>query len=131
MCAVGEACGMTHQGKAKRPDIWDKLLRLAGKAKGLPPDLAENHDHYIHGTPKKSSAEATMTLRGRIEKGVVVLDDPDALPDGTIVRIVPATQRKRMTPLAKKLLKWAGKAKGLPSDMARNHDHYLHGTAKR
>jgi len=29
------------------------LLRFAGKATGLPPDLAENHDHYLHGLPKR------------------------------------------------------------------------------
>jgi len=36
-----------------RPSIWDKLLELAGTVEGLPPDMAENHDHYLHGTPKK------------------------------------------------------------------------------
>jgi hypothetical protein len=36
------------------PTIWDKLLELAGTVDGLPPDLAENHDHYLYGTPKKS-----------------------------------------------------------------------------
>ena len=36
-----------------RPAIWDKLLKLAGTVKGLPPDMAENHDHYIHGAPKR------------------------------------------------------------------------------
>jgi len=35
------------------PSVWDKLLKLAGTVKGLPPDMAENHDHYIHGTPKR------------------------------------------------------------------------------
>jgi hypothetical protein len=29
------------------------LLSLAGIAKGLPRDFADNHDHYIHGTPRK------------------------------------------------------------------------------
>ena len=29
------------------------LLELAGLAKDLPPDFAEQHDHYIHGTPKR------------------------------------------------------------------------------
>ncbi len=33
--------------------VWDALLEFAGAAKGLPPDLAENHDHYLHGTPKR------------------------------------------------------------------------------
>jgi len=32
-----------------------KLLRLAGTVKNLPHDFAENHDHYLHGTPKRSS----------------------------------------------------------------------------
>ncbi|MCE9581581.1 MAG: hypothetical protein K8T20_03590 [Planctomycetes bacterium] len=29
------------------------LLKFAGCMKGLPRDLADNHDHYIHGLPKK------------------------------------------------------------------------------
>lgn len=33
--------------------LAERLLRLAGTAQGLPPDLAENHDHYLHGRPKK------------------------------------------------------------------------------
>jgi len=32
----------------------EALLALAGSAgPGLPEDFAENHDHYIHGLPKK------------------------------------------------------------------------------
>jgi hypothetical protein len=30
-----------------------KLLSIAGKASELPNDLALNHDHYLHGQPKK------------------------------------------------------------------------------
>jgi hypothetical protein len=33
--------------------VWDALLEFAGTAEGLPPDLAENHDHYLHGAPKR------------------------------------------------------------------------------
>ena len=33
--------------------FWDGLLEFAGQATGLPPDLAENHDHYLHGRPKR------------------------------------------------------------------------------
>lgn len=29
------------------------------------------------------------------------------------------------------LLEFAGTAEGLPSDMARNHDHYLHGAPRQ
>jgi hypothetical protein len=32
--------------------VWEALRELDGKATGLPPDFAENHDHYIHGAPK-------------------------------------------------------------------------------
>ena len=35
-------------------ESWgDFVLRVAGTAEGLPPDLAENHDHYLYGTPKR------------------------------------------------------------------------------
>ena len=33
--------------------VWDALLEFASTAEGLPPDLAENHDHYLHGAPKR------------------------------------------------------------------------------
>jgi hypothetical protein len=36
-----------------RPNGWDELLKLAGSVKGLPRDLARNHDHYLHGRPKR------------------------------------------------------------------------------
>lgn len=29
------------------------LLEVAGTAEGLPADLARNHDHYLHGAPKR------------------------------------------------------------------------------
>jgi hypothetical protein len=38
-----------------RQSIWNKLLELSGTVEGLPADMAEQHDHYIHGTPKRSS----------------------------------------------------------------------------
>jgi len=36
-----------------RPQVWDDLLKLAGKAEGLPDDAAKNVDHYLYGAPKK------------------------------------------------------------------------------
>jgi hypothetical protein len=39
-------------GEAKESSLAG-LLKLAGTVDGLPPDLAWNHDHYIHGTPKR------------------------------------------------------------------------------
>ena len=37
----------------KPPTLAERLLKHAGTVPDLPPDLAEQHDHYIHGTPKR------------------------------------------------------------------------------
>jgi hypothetical protein len=39
--------------KAKRGTIGEALLEFAGTAEGLPRDMARNHDHYIHGAPRR------------------------------------------------------------------------------
>lgn len=31
----------------------DSLLEIAGTAEGLPADFAHNHDHYLHGAPRR------------------------------------------------------------------------------
>jgi hypothetical protein len=33
--------------------LGEALLKLAGTAVGLPADMAEQHDHYLHGMPKR------------------------------------------------------------------------------
>ncbi len=35
------------------PTLYEMLKDFVGVCEG-PEDLAENHDHYIHGTPKKT-----------------------------------------------------------------------------
>ena len=35
------------------PTLAERLASFIGVAKDLPPDLAENHDHYLYGTPKR------------------------------------------------------------------------------
>lgn len=78
-----------------------------------------------------------MTYHGRIKNGVVVLDDKASLAEGTPVRVVtlvrtPARKKAaKARTLGKRLMKFAGSAKGLPKDMARNHDHYIHGTPRK
>ena len=76
-----------------------------------------------------------MVLRGRVSHGVVILENTKALPDGTEVRVEPlkaaARDDRAAGTLAQKLKRLAGKATGLPGDLARNHDHYLHGLPKR
>ena len=39
--------------EGESPPTLLSLLRLAGIAKDLPEDFAAQHDHYIHGTPKR------------------------------------------------------------------------------
>jgi hypothetical protein len=33
--------------------LGEKLLKYAGRITDAPADLAEQHDHYLYGTPKK------------------------------------------------------------------------------
>ena len=83
-----------------------------------------------------------MLLQGTVINGAIVLDDCDRLPEGARVEVdlkVPQTSEvqdqrglpKAASPLGEALMLLAGTAVGLPSDMAAQHDHYLHGTPKR
>lgn len=72
-----------------------------------------------------------MTLEGTIIDGQIVLDHSDELPEGARVEVTIKTETKPASALAAALLRHAGKAQGLPEDMAAQHDHYLHGTPKR
>lgn len=40
----------------ERRTINERLGNVIGKAQGLPADFAENHDHYLHGTVKKTES---------------------------------------------------------------------------
>ena len=85
-----------------------------------------------------------MTYRGHVQKNRVVFDEPADLPDGTPVSVRPLKRKparaakppraaKPQSPrsLAERLSSVIGKATGLPSDFAQNHDHYLHGLPKK
>lgn len=44
-----------HPGQTEPCGSWvDAIMKFAGAGKDLPPDLAAEHDHYIHGTSKRS-----------------------------------------------------------------------------
>ena len=43
----------TAETAEKKPTLLG-LLKLAGTLSDLPADFATEHDHYIHGTPKRS-----------------------------------------------------------------------------
>ena len=38
---------------AKRSSLSEMLLKHAGTVDGMPEDLAQQHDHYLYGTPKR------------------------------------------------------------------------------
>lgn len=75
-----------------------------------------------------------MEYEGTVTNGELVLDGGATLPEGTRVRGVVTEEpdpTSAASPLGRVLLMYAGKAQGLPTDMAAQHDYYLHGTPKR
>ena len=71
-----------------------------------------------------------MEYRGRVQGGVVLFEAA-VPPEGTIVRVEAVDETSRPPTIWEKLQKFSGAVEGLPSDMARNHDHYLHGGPKK
>lgn len=78
-----------------------------------------------------------MTYTGKVKDGVVVFEGQKP-PDGITVRVepvdtsVPVKEPDAQSTIGHRLLKYAGAAgEGLPSDLARNHDHYLHDQPKQ
>ena len=72
-----------------------------------------------------------MTCKGRVRNGVIVLEGGASLPEGTEVRVEPVEATEAVQRLREGLRKLSGAVSGFPSDMARNHDHYIHGTPKK
>jgi hypothetical protein len=79
-----------------------------------------------------------MTYRGRVQNGVVVLEAGARLREGMDVRVEPVPETEaagegsqHVSQLREGLLGFSGIVKGGPSDLARNHDHYLHGAPRR
>ena len=79
--------------------------------------------------PDRTERQRTMTYRGTVKGGVVVLDGAQLPPDGTVVQVVVD---EVPLPTWKDVFQDViGIAPELPEDIAENHDHYIHGTAKR
>ena len=72
-----------------------------------------------------------MTYKGHVENGVIVLDEDAKLPEGTQVRIEREEDVSSLESLRRGLRRFSGAIKDMPPDMARNHDHYIHGTPKK
>ena len=76
-----------------------------------------------------------MSLEGRIHDGSVVFNQPVSLPEGTRVRIEPVTDQiadsSEGQSLLEELRNAVGSVDNLPTDMAANHDYYLHGHSRK
>ena len=72
-----------------------------------------------------------MLLEGTIRNGTIVLDQPSSMLDGLRVEVEIKPAAQASSSLGEMLLRHAGKAVGLPADLAAQHDHYLHGTPKQ
>jgi len=78
-----------------------------------------------------------MTYRGQVKNGVIVLESGVRLREGMDVRVEPVDSNgdlpadaQETQDLREGLLSFSGLVKDGPSDLARNHDHYLHGTPR-
>ena len=49
------------------PTLFNRIGHLAGKAKNLPADAAEQHDHYLYGT----SGQRRQTIQRSRRQGMV------------------------------------------------------------
>src|SRR2546423_625934 len=75
-----------------------------------------------------------MTYRGEVKNGVVVIEGNPPLPEGAQVQVELVVADELSDAEMEQMPTWdevfqdiTGKAQGLPSDMARNHNHYIHG----
>ncbi len=49
-----ELLATVDEGQRTAAPKWGRnLAKLAGTVEGLPSDYALNHDHYVHGAPKR------------------------------------------------------------------------------
>jgi hypothetical protein len=79
-----------------------------------------------------------MTINGHVQGGQIVLDESVPLIEGMKVRVelvesaANETVEEAETPtLYERHKSFIGIVEDLPSDLARNHDHYLHGQPKK
>jgi len=76
-----------------------------------------------------------MTYNGHVKNGIVVLEESVVLPEGASVQVALVGDEKAVeepgVTLYEQLAPLAGAAKGLPPDLASNHDAYLHGQLKK
>jgi hypothetical protein len=74
-----------------------------------------------------------MSITATVEKDTIRLPEGLHIPDGTqvVIETIERSAASEDDSLSRCLLKFAGIADDLPSDLAANLDHYLHGHPKR
>ena len=70
-----------------------------------------------------------MSITAVVEKGLIKLPKDVPWASGTVVRIEPVEEQSPT--LFETLKEFDGMARDLPSDLASNLDHYVHGHPKR
>jgi hypothetical protein len=71
-----------------------------------------------------------VSYKGKVKNGVVVLPAEAKLSEGAEVEVTPIAQSQG-DDFTEMLVSIAKKVRGLPRDLAEQHDHYLYGTPKR
>ena len=77
-----------------------------------------------------SSDKADMSVTGTVKDGVVVLPPGVKLPDGLQVQLTIPDAAAAATSFAERYATFIGAADDLPSGLAQNLDHYVHGHRK-
>ena len=74
-----------------------------------------------------------MTYKGHIKNGVAVLDGDVRLPEGAEVEVAlrQPVQPDQAATFYERFADLIGSCCDLPPDMAKNHDHYLHGRERK
>lgn len=82
-----------------------------------------------------------MSFTATIENGAIIIPEGLNLPDGTVVRVEPAgvskpangaeTPKPEPGSFGEYFAEFIGMADDLPSDLAAQVDHYVHGQPKR
>jgi hypothetical protein len=72
-----------------------------------------------------------MALIATVHHGTITLPADAGLSDGTTVRVEPFVDANGRKARAGRLRQLAKRLDELPTDLAKNHDHYLYGTPNR
>jgi hypothetical protein len=68
-----------------------------------------------------------MTYRGHVKNGLIALDDPVQLPEGTEVSILVVDEGQNVLSKVSDL----AVPGELPADFSEQHDHYIKGTPRK